>query len=148
MIQILFYQSPLRGVLTIGDDIAAPIALTTEALKRSSVWGLPLVTSSPCAFGFELKGFSDLSGTDVRMEYPNIVYKLLFACASSTLKNFGLNPKHLGADIGMTAVPHTHNQRLDYHPHVHVVVPGGGVDKAKKQWKKKKSKFLFNPIYY
>jgi hypothetical protein len=73
-----------------------------------------------------------------------LVYKLLFACASSTLKDFGLNSKNLGADIGMTAVLHTHNRRLDYHPHVHVVVPGGGVDKAKRQWKKKKSKYLFN----
>jgi hypothetical protein len=73
-----------------------------------------------------------------------LVYNLLFACASGTLKDFGLNPRNLGADIGMTAVLHTHNRRLDYHPHVHVVVPGGGVDRAKKQWKKKKSKYLFN----
>jgi hypothetical protein len=73
-----------------------------------------------------------------------LVYNLLFACASSTLKDFGLNPKNLGADIAMTAVLHTHNRRLDYHPHIHLVVPGGGVDKAKKQWKKKKSKYLFN----
>lgn len=72
------------------------------------------------------------------------VYDLLFACASTTLKDFGLNPKNLGADIGMTAVLHTHNRRLDYHPHIHVVAPGGGVDKSKKQWKKKKSKYLFN----
>jgi hypothetical protein len=76
--------------------------------------------------------------------HQTLVYKLLFACASSTLKDFGLNPKNLGADIGMTAVLHTHNRRLDYHPHVHVLVPGGGVDKTKKQWKKKKSKYLFN----
>ena len=73
-----------------------------------------------------------------------LVYNLLFACASGTLKDFGLNPKNLGADIGMTAVLHTHNRRLEYHPHLHVVVPGGGVNKAKKQWKKKKSKYLFN----
>ncbi|MBW1699121.1 MAG: IS91 family transposase [Deltaproteobacteria bacterium] len=73
-----------------------------------------------------------------------LIYNLLFACASSTLKDFGLNPKNLGASIGMTAVLHTHNRRLDYHPHIHVVVPGGGVDKAKKQWKKKKNKYLFN----
>ena len=53
-----------------------------------------------------------------------LVYNLLFTCASSTLKDFGLNPKNLGADIGMTAVLHTHNRRLDYHPHIHVVVPG------------------------
>jgi hypothetical protein len=44
----------------------------------------------------------------------------------------------------MTVILHTHTRRLDYHPHVHVVVPGGGVDKSKKQWKKKKNKFLFN----
>ncbi len=44
----------------------------------------------------------------------------------------------------MTAVLHTHNRRLDYHPHIHVIVPGGGVDKARKQWKKKKDKYLFN----
>ena len=75
-----------------------------------------------------------------------LVYDHLFACASSTLKDFGLNPKNLGADIGMTAVLHTHNRRLDYHPHIHVVMPGGGVDKSRKQWKKKKSKYLFNEI--
>jgi hypothetical protein len=66
------------------------------------------------------------------------------ACASGTLKDFGLNPRNLGADIGMTAVLRTHNRCLDYHPHIHVVVPGGGVGKAKRQWKKKKSKYLFN----
>ena len=69
---------------------------------------------------------------------------MLFACVSGTLKDFGLNPKNLGANIGMTAVLHTHNRRLDYHPHIHVIVPGGGVDKAKKQWKKMKGKYLFN----
>jgi len=76
--------------------------------------------------------------------HQTLVYKLLFACASGTLKDFGLNPKNLGANIGMTAVLNTHNRRLDYHPHVHIVIPGGGVDKAKRQWKKKKGKYLFN----
>jgi hypothetical protein len=59
------------------------------------------------------------------------------------LKDFGLNPKHLGVDIGMTAVLHTHSRRLEYHPHLHVVVPGGGVDRKNKQWKKTKGKYLF-----
>jgi len=77
-------------------------------------------------------------------QMATVVIVPISSCASSTLKDFGLNPKNLGADIGMTAVLHTHSRRLDYHPHVHVVVPGGGVDKAKKQWKKKKSKYLFN----
>jgi hypothetical protein len=77
-------------------------------------------------------------------DHQTLVYNILFTCASSTLKDFGLNLKNLGASIGMTAVLHTHTRRLDYHPHIHVVVPGGGVDKAKKQWKKKKTKYLFN----
>jgi hypothetical protein len=44
----------------------------------------------------------------------------------------------------MTAILHTHNRRLDFHPHIHVVIPGGGIDQPRKQWKKKKSKYLFN----
>ncbi|WP_321419272.1 IS91 family transposase [uncultured Desulfobacter sp.] len=72
------------------------------------------------------------------------VYSLMFSCVSSTLKEFGLNPRHLGAQIGMTMVLHTHSRRLDFHPHIHVVVPGGGVDPSRRQWKKKKGKYLFN----
>ena len=44
----------------------------------------------------------------------------------------------------MTMVLHTNNRKLDFHPHVHVVVPGGGVNKRRRQWKKKKGKYLFN----
>jgi len=76
--------------------------------------------------------------------HQTVIYNILFATVSSTLKDFGLNPKHLGADIGMTAVLHTHSRQLDYHPHIHVIVPGGGVDKARRQWKKNKDKYLFN----
>lgn len=72
------------------------------------------------------------------------VYSIFFNCVSDTLKDFGLNPKNLGAEIGMTMVLHTHNRKLDFHPHMHVVVPGGGVDKHRRQWKKKKGKYLFN----
>jgi len=72
------------------------------------------------------------------------VYSILFNCVSSTLKDFGLNPKNLGAEVGMTMVLHTHNRKLDFHPHIHVVIPGGGVDKQSRQWKTKKGKYLFN----
>ena len=72
------------------------------------------------------------------------IYAIMFDCVSSTLKGFGLNPRHLGADMGMTAILHTHNRKLDYHPHIHVIVPGGGIDRQRKQWKKKKGKYLFN----
>jgi hypothetical protein len=76
--------------------------------------------------------------------HQKTVYSILFSCAASTLKDFGLNPKNLGAEIGMTMVLHTNSRKLDYHPHIHAVVPGGGVDKKRRQWKKKKGKYLFN----
>ena len=76
--------------------------------------------------------------------HQTVVYNLLFTTAVSTLKDFGLNPKQLGAEMGMTAVLHTHSRCLDYHPHLHVVVPGGGVNKTTRQWKKTRGKFLFN----
>lgn len=72
------------------------------------------------------------------------VYSLMFSCISGILKDFGLTPRHLGAEIGMTMVLHTHSRKLDYHPHIHVVVPGGGVDRSRRQWKKKKGKYLFD----
>lgn len=72
------------------------------------------------------------------------LYSALFKCVSTTLKDFGLNPKHLGAEIGMTMVLHTHNRQLDFHPHIHAVVPGGGIDKKRRQWKKKKGQYLFS----
>ncbi|VAW73622.1 Mobile element protein [hydrothermal vent metagenome] len=76
--------------------------------------------------------------------HQTVIYQLLFAIGISTLKDFGLNPNKLGAELGMTAVLHTHSRRLDHHPHVHVIVPGGGIDQARRQWKKKKGKYLFN----
>jgi len=72
------------------------------------------------------------------------VYSLMFSCIAGILKDFGLNPRHLGAQIGMTMVLHTHSRRLDFHPHIHVIIPGGGVDQSRRQWKKKKGKYLFN----
>ncbi len=71
-------------------------------------------------------------------------YGYLLQCARSTLLSFALNDKDLGADIGMTMVLHTHTRRLDYHPHVHVIIPGVCVNKQRKQCTKLRGKYLFN----
>jgi hypothetical protein len=76
--------------------------------------------------------------------HQKVLYNLLMATGASTLKDFGLNVDRLGGEIGMTSVLHTHTRRLDYHPHCHVVVPGGAVDPARRQWKKVKGNYLFN----
>jgi hypothetical protein len=69
---------------------------------------------------------------------------ILIECAISTLKDFGLNEKNLQGDLGMTAVLHTHSRRLDFHPYLHIVVPGGCTQKERKQWKQLKGQYLFN----
>lgn len=74
---------------------------------------------------------------------PRQIYSLFFMCIAGVLKDFGLNPKHLGAEIGMTMVLHTNSRSLNYHPHIHVIVPAGGIIRSRKQWKKKKGKYLF-----
>jgi hypothetical protein len=73
---------------------------------------------------------------------PKAVYSALFAAASEALKGFGA--RKLKAQMGQCAVLHTHNRRLDLHPHVHIVVPGGGIDVRRRQFKKLKGRYLFN----
>jgi len=62
------------------------------------------------------------------------VYGLLFSAAAEALTVIAADPKHLGAQIGVTAVLHTWGQNLDHHPHVHCIVPGGGISPDGKRW--------------
>lgn len=61
----------------------------------------------------------------------------------STLKDFALYDKKLAADIAMTAVLHTHSRQLNYHPHVHIIVPAGCINKRNRLWKTMNGRFLF-----
>ena len=69
-------------------------------------------------------------------------YKLLFAAVAETLKDVALNPDHLGARIGFIAVLHTWTQKLLFHPHIHCIVPGGGLAPDGSQWVSAKPGFL------
>jgi hypothetical protein len=62
------------------------------------------------------------------------VYGMLFSAAAETLTTIAADPKHLGAAIGLTAVLHTWGQKLDHHPHIHCIVPGGGISLDGKRW--------------
>jgi len=63
-----------------------------------------------------------------------VVYNLLFAATAETLRTIGADPKHLGAEIGFFAVLHTWGQNLIHHPHLHCVVPGGGLSAHRHRW--------------
>jgi Putative transposase/Transposase zinc-binding domain len=70
------------------------------------------------------------------LAYQNqaLVYGLLFRAAAETLRTIAADPKHLGAEIGFLAVLHTWGQTLLYHPHLHCVVPGGGLSLDGQRW--------------
>jgi len=62
------------------------------------------------------------------------VYAILFRTAAETLRTIAADSKHLGAEIGLIAVLNSWGQNLHYHPHIHCIVPGGGVSPGGSRW--------------
>ena len=71
-----------------------------------------------------------------------LVYDLLFQAASETMLTIAADPKHLGAKIGITAVLHTWGSAMMHHPHIHMIVPGGGIAQDGKRWISSRPAFL------
>ncbi len=85
------------------------------------------------------------------LQNRRVMYGLLMRAAGETLKEVAANPCHLGADIGGLAVLHTWGQNLMHHPHVHCVVPAGGLSCERTKWvncqrSKKSGKLFFLPV--
>ena len=70
------------------------------------------------------------------------LYELLFHTASETMFTIAADPRHLGARIGITAVLHTWGSALTHHPHIHMVVPGGGISLDGQRWVSSRPAFL------
>ena len=71
---------------------------------------------------------------DIAYQNKTLVYDLLLKTAAETLITIAADPKHLGARIGLTAVLHTWGSALTHHPHVHIIVPGGGLSPDGQHW--------------
>jgi len=69
------------------------------------------------------------------LQNPRVLYDLLLRTAASTLQDVAANPRHLGARLGFFAILHTWGQTLIHHPHVHCVVPAGGLDPDGRTWR-------------
>ena len=69
------------------------------------------------------------------LQSPSVVYDLLLRTAARTLQEIAANPKHLGARLGFFAILHTWGQTLVHHPHVHCVVPAGGLSEDGRTWR-------------
>ena len=72
--------------------------------------------------------------SDIAYQNKEAAYGLLFKASAQTLQAIAADPKHLGAKIGMTSVLHTWGSAMTHHPHVHVVVPGGGLSSDGQRW--------------
>ena len=68
------------------------------------------------------------------LQNKKVVYDLLFRCSAATLLEIAADPRHLGAEIGFLSVLHTWGQNLQHHPHVHCVVPAGGLSPDHQRW--------------
>ena len=79
---------------------------------------------------------------DILLYNKSIGYSLLFKAVSYTLKKAGLDQKHIGGNIGLISILHTWEQKLNFHPHIHCIVPGGGISSDKSEWKNSKNKYL------
>jgi hypothetical protein len=70
----------------------------------------------------------------IALQNKKVMYGILFRASSETLKTIAADPKHLGAEIGFLSVLHTWGQTLMHHPHIHCIVPGGGLSPDGTQW--------------
>jgi Putative transposase/Transposase zinc-binding domain len=71
---------------------------------------------------------------DIAYQNKAVIYGILFKAAAETLITIAADPRHLGARIGLTAVLHTWGSALTHHPHIHVIVPGGGISLDGMRW--------------
>ena len=131
----------LRSPTTLAGTV---IARSAKARRRDNGWKpseticcrSPTITSSsPCR----------PRSRQSRSHNKTVVYDLLFRAAAETLIAIAANPKHLGARVGFTAVLHTWGSALTHHPHVHMIVPGGGLSSDGSRWIACKPRF-FLPV--
>jgi hypothetical protein len=81
---------------------------------------------------------------DLAWRNQRLVFTIFFAAIQELLHTFTQNDKKLQGAAGFTMVLHTNSRRLDFHPHIHVVMPGAGINKKDKKWRVKSGKYLFN----
>ena len=79
---------------------------------------------------------------DIASQNKAVVYDLLFRAASETMMTIAADPRHLGARIGITGVLHTWGSAMTHHPHVHMIVPGGGISLDGRRWISSRPAFL------
>jgi hypothetical protein len=82
------------------------------------------------------------SVADIAYQNKAVIYDLLFKASAETMTTIAADPKHMGARIAITSVLHTWGSAMTHHPHVHMIVPGGGISLDGTRWIRRKKNFL------
>src|SRR5260370_7056376 len=79
---------------------------------------------------------------DIAYQNKAVIYDILFTTSAETMTTIAADPEHLGARIGITSVLHTWGSALTHHPHVHMIVPGGGISIDGTRWVPRRPDFI------
>jgi hypothetical protein len=74
------------------------------------------------------------AAAEIAFQNKRVVYAILFRAAADAMRDVAANPRHLGAEIGAVAVLHSWGQTMTYHPHLHCIVPAGGLSSDQTRW--------------
>ena len=77
-------------------------------------------------------------------QHQRVMYELIIQCAWETVNTFSQNDRKLRGSAGAVTVLHTHSRRLDFHPHVHLVMPAAAFDQKQRRWRNKEGGYLFD----
>jgi putative transposase len=140
-------QLPITGFAHKAANGRRPLPVATgtppnvRVLPRERGW--PSARPICCPVGFFHAGFTvPAEVADIAFHNKAVVYDLLFRAAADTMMTIAADPRHLGARIGITAVLHTWGSAMTHHPHIHMIVPGGGISLDEQSWVSSRARFL------
>src|SRR6202045_5004976 len=121
--------APTRSSRTTA--VATGIARSARARRRGSGWK----SGKPSCSRRHTSTYT-LPGPIADIAYQNkaVIYDILFKASAETMITIAADPKNLGARIGITSVLHTWGSAMTHHPHVHMIVPGGGLSEDGTRW--------------
>ena len=121
---------PAAGSIKNANQTAGKNSWERHKKALAKTWGVHVVYTLPSQL------------RDIAYQNKRVIYDLLMKAAADTTLEIAADPKRLGAKIGITAVLHTWGSALTHHPHVHMIVPGGGLSDDGSRWISSRSNFL------
>ena len=135
---MLVSQLPITGSTHKAGNGRRPLAAATDIVRSARVWRAPSGSRRvrPSCCRCRTTTWSSPYHRRWRRSFQNkrAVYAILFHAAAEAMRDIAAEPRHLGAEIGAVAVLHTWGQTLQHHPHLHCIVPGGGLSPDQTRW--------------